>query len=291
MLCKQWGDPHAQTFANVSCQLFGNGLFPVVSLPALTPSSPSFEAQAFHCPPTAPSAKQGRASTLVAIAVKYGDDVVTIIGPKVVANGQEVPALAKTQENKNAVTKAGALSITSWADTKKVGNVKTSIEAPGGLSLRATKVGATNAASKATLGYLMNFNAFAPSLPLDNGTFDNTCAVVYGGDVKSVLAQGGQAIFSAADLQSLRNACGAPQDETIVCSEVKLETMKGTPPVPLKMLNDPKYANEKKACEAGCSCASMVGIEDCISDTVNMDGDVAAAVDACSTNFDCSSAQ
>jgi hypothetical protein len=284
MLCKQWGDPHAKTFANVSCQLFGNGLFPIVSLPALTPSSPSFEAQAFHCPPTAPSANQGRPSTLVAIAVKYGDDVVTVIGPKVVANGKEV-----TPANKKAVTTAGALSITSWVNANKVGNVKTNIEAPGGLSLMATKIGASHVASKATLGYLMNFNAFAPSLPLDSGTFDNTCAVVYGGDVKSVQAQGGRSIFSAADLASLRNACGAPQDETIACSEDKLEMNQGGPPIPLKMIDHPKYANEKKACKAGCSCATLLGIEDCIADSINMD--VPDAVEACGESFNCSSAQ
>ena len=120
MICKSTGDPHVTTFSGHRCNLHGLGVFPLVELPDV-------KAQTFHCPATR---VWNGASTIAGVAIRIGNDVVTIIGGEVSGNGAVlsgssgvVGGLTVTTPSSNKVRVETASGMWLESQLRSTGNI------------------------------------------------------------------------------------------------------------------------------------------------------------------------
>lgn len=268
LVCSVHGDPHVEGFGNQPrCDLFGIGLFTLVSLPGV-------EAQAFFCPPPRvikdpDLAKRSKlmASYMSAIAIRTG-------GP----GGEQVKMIGHTVTTGNGTT----LGVGDWhvgADVfVKVRDNPAKHAQFFNLYAKDLFVNVASIAEpRAAAGYLENFKIEVPAQPIE-GYCPNACATPAGEIIQSVSRQNGPKLFSQADITLLMNDCSAAtfMDDAITC---------GKKPSNCNVCHDNKISCDlaQKLCTAGCVGGDAEMIEDCVFDYCEMGG-ADSAIASCAAN-------
>ena len=211
---------------------------------------------------------------------RYGVDVVTIVNSSVVGNGEVVP-----MGGKQVVTNVGALKVTFWANPSK-STTSVRIESPDGYNVKVVNVGTASAQQMMQTGYLQNVLVNVPSeVCTDSGEYENTCATSLDGMVGSVTEQGGQVIFSAADMAMLEAECGSKPDTEVQCLPKPSDASNSF----LTQAANMSYLDAQNACGQGCPCATEQAIQDCIFDHVEYagTGKEALATASCADEYPC----
>jgi hypothetical protein len=265
MKCSIHGDPHISTFEGTRCDLYGLGLFPLVSLPG-------FVAQGFHCPP--PLQEKGdtgafqnlKPSFLAGTALKIGKDTVTLVGHTVMANGQTVD---------DGKTTAGDLTIdintkVTPLGSKHPGLKKTFVMVTSpinGYSAHLVTIDANENLATAT-GWTQNFRANSNNQTVD-GYCASACNVKMGGRIASVEQQNAAPLLSPADLDLLHQSCGTTSDDAIFCEPE---------PTACNVCNAAGISCDEAytECKAACGCADDEGLSQCQFDYCQYKGEVAA---------------
>jgi len=271
MSCSIYGDPHVRGFdGETKCDLFGLGLFPLVSLPG-------FIAQGFHCPPplqqktSTGGYKNLKPSFLAASALKIGNDVVTLVGHDLKVNGNLIPITAtkKTQV-------LGKLTIsTKFVAKKNVTHV--SIGGEHSYRVKLLAIDARDHQKMAT-GTVSAFYASSTKLETQ-GYCASACNVKPDGRIASVKKQNAVPLLTAADLDQLHSECGAMEDDAIYCKDE---------PSASNVCNAANISSDAAflACKNACSCADGDGLAKCQYDYCQLNADE-SALEACADENQC----
>ena len=264
MDCNVYGDPHVKSWTGATCDLYGLGIFPMISLQG-------FQVQTMFCPPprtrietiTEVKYKKMRASVIVGTAVRIGNDIVTIVGNEMIGNGVAIPITTHGEGSSDVAV--GALTVHAYADPRK-GNTQAKIEAADGTIFNLTNV---NDAKSAT-GSLQNVHAYARSQETD-GYCANVCAdgATEGAKIRRV--DGHHSMFSASQLQTMMASCNAVEmDQYVAC---------GATPSAASVCTALSLNSEtaRAACQAGCPGIADDKLESCIFDYCEMGEDTAIA--------------
>lgn len=264
MQCNVYGDPHVKSWTGARCDLYGLGVFPMISLPG-------FEVQTMFCPPprqrietlTEVKYKKMKASMIAGTAVRIGNDTLTIIGDEMIGNN--VPIEITTRGTGSSDVTVGALTVHAYRNPSK-GNTQAKIEAADGTSVKVTNVHD----SKSSPGFLQNVHAYTESQETD-GYCANTCAdgATEGAKIRRV--DDHDSMFSVSQLQAMMASCNAVEmDPYIAC---------GTTPSAASVCTALGLNSEtaRAACQAGCPGMADDKIESCVFDYCEMGEDTAIA--------------
>jgi hypothetical protein len=215
MKCKLTGDPHLKTFASPErrvCDLFGLGVFPVVALPG-------FHGQAFHCPPPAEQDEAGlwkqRPSFIAGAAVKFGNDIVTVVGDTaLLVNGE---AIVVKKRGQLVFKEYGSLRVAAKFDKKKkktelrVTHVPTQQKFNVNI-FKTFKIGGVDGTQRLDVHVVATNQNW-------KGLCANMCAMERGDVVQSVEKQDGQVLFSASEVETLTNLCDPQNRAQDACTD------------------------------------------------------------------------
>ena len=257
LVCSVHGDPHVTNFlGHERCDLFGVGLFSLVSLP-------NIEVQAFFCPPprVIKNPDVGRSSVLKpsymsALAIRSGGpggEQVKYIGQMVTTGNGTIVGIGKDQT-------VGDLKLTVKENPAKHAHYLGVYGSDFMINMNSIKE------PLAAAGYLENFKIQVPNQPVE-GYCPNACATPAGELIQSVSRQNGPKLFSQADIDHLMTDCSVSvyMDDQIMC---------GKKPSNCNVCSDNNVSCDEamKKCTDGCVGGDVGMIADCVFDYCEMSG-------------------